>query len=144
MNNFQPLLCQVITLHEIEASLINAKDKKAQENHNGSANARCHRSGISQGLKATGAMLIIKQKIIMQMRNDHIIANKMPSRVSEIRVRSCLLGVSSKGVLSVGKIKCETRCCVVVNQVGDVYRRVRSERFVICSVAVTSCVREIV
>lgn len=59
--------------------------------------------------------------------------------VSEIRV-VCLPGVSSKGILSVGEFKCETTCYVVVNHVRNVYPSVRSERFVIGSVAVTSCV----
>lgn len=74
-------------------------------------------------------MLIIKQ-------NHHANAQRLrrckQNAVSGIRNTSgsSLLGVSSKGVLSIGEIKCETRCCVVVNQVGNVYRSVRSEMFV--------------
>lgn len=115
-------MLKLIALHAIRTSQINAKSIERWGNQKGSANARCHRSGISQGLIASGAMLVIKQEINMQMPHDRITANRMPSRVSEIRVRSRLLGVSSKGVLSVGEAKCETKCCVVVNQVGDVYR----------------------
>lgn len=70
-------------------------------------------------------MLIIKRKTTCKCRTVASLQNRMPSGVSEIRVGSCLLGVSSKGVLSVGEIKCETRCCMVVNPVGDVYRNVR-------------------
>lgn len=65
----------------------------------------------------------------MHMLNDCIVANRMPSRVSEIRVDQAYSGYHRR-VLSIGEIKCETRCDVVVNQVGDVYRSVRSERFV--------------
>ena len=69
-------------------------------------------------------------EIIMQMLNDCTVANKMPSRVSEIRVDQAYSGYHRR-VLSIGEIKCETRCCVVVvNQVEDIYRSVRSERFV--------------
>lgn len=70
-------------------------------------------------------------KIMMQMLNDWIVANRMPSRVSEIRVDHAYSGYHRRGPLHRrSQMRNEVLLLVVVNQVGDVYRSVRSERFV--------------
>lgn len=81
----------------------------------------------------------------LSSKNHHVnaerlvVPNRMPSRVSEIRVDQAYSGYHRRGP-SIGEIKCETSCCVVVNQVGDVYRSVRSEIIIMLSMAVISYV----
>lgn len=64
-------------------------------------------------------------KIIMQMLNDWIVANRMPSRVSEIRVDYAYSGYHRRGPLR-RRSQMRNEVLSVVNQVGDVYRSVRS------------------
>lgn len=89
-------------------------------------------------------MLIIKKKITMHMLNDCI------DLQTECRLGYPKYGwiVPTRGIIEKYPLRrrsqCETRCCMVVNRIGDRYRSVRSERIVICSVAVTPYARRII